>query len=66
MKNNGIGTSVHFIPNHWQRFYRQTSGKDLKLPATEKVFESIISLPLYEDMSLSDVDYVAGKVNELL
>lgn len=55
LKNNGIGTSVHFIPNHWQRFYRQTSGKDLKLPATEKVFESIISLPLYEDMSLSDV-----------
>ncbi|MBI5358355.1 DegT/DnrJ/EryC1/StrS family aminotransferase [Candidatus Amesbacteria bacterium] len=66
MKKQGISTSVHFIPNHQQKFYRKTYSKELRLPVTEKVYKSILSLPLYEDLSISDVDYVASIVNGLV
>ena len=66
MKKQGISTSVHFIPNHLQKFYRKTYSKGLNLPVTEKVYKSILSLPLYEDLSISDVDYVASIVNDLV
>lgn len=66
MKNRGIGTSVHFIPNHLQKFYQKTYTKGLKLPVTEKVYKSILSLPLYEDLSILEVDHIASIVNDLV
>jgi len=65
LKEFGIGTSVHFIPNHMQSYYKKTYGK-VSLPITEQVYKSILSLPLYEDMSFEDVDYVAEVVNSLI
>lgn len=65
LKEFGIGTSVHFIPNHMQSYYKKTYGR-VNLPITEQVYKSILSLPLYEDMSFEDVDYVAEVVNSLI
>lgn len=61
-----IGTSVHFIPVHLQPFYREHYGtKEGQFPITEKIFEQIISLPLYPSMSEEDVKYVANAVREI-
>lgn len=65
LKEYGIGTSVHFIPNHMQSFYKKTYGK-IKLPVTEKVFKSILSLPLYEDLTTEQVDYVCEVINKFV
>lgn len=63
LKKRGIGTSVHFIPNHLQDFYRGI--QKVKLPVTELVFSRILSLPLYEKLSDREVVYISGVLNEL-
>ena len=61
-----IGTSVHFIPVHTHPFYRETYGyTDEMLPEASKLFEGIISLPLYPGMKEEDVRYVAQAVREI-
>lgn len=61
-----IGTSVHFIPVHMHPFYKEHYGtKEGDYPVAEKIFDKIISLPLYPSMSEEDVDYVANAIREI-
>lgn len=61
-----IGTSVHFIPVHLHPFYRKNYGTcEGQFPVTERIFEKIISLPLYPSMTEEDVEYVAAAVREI-
>ncbi len=61
-----IGTSVHFIPVCMHPYYIETYGyKSGDFPQTEKMFEQIISLPLYPSMSREDVLYVIEAVQEI-
>lgn len=58
-----IGTSVHFIPVHLMRVYRERFGyKPGDFPMTEEHFERIISLPLYSVMTDRDVEDVIQTV----
>lgn len=61
----GIGTSVHFIPNHMQSYYRSNFGNDTSLPITERVFNSILSLPFYEDLTDEQIKFVCDMINNL-
>ena len=54
MKEEKIGTSVHFYPVHMQPYYRSLC-PDTSLPATEDVYDRIFSLPLYPRMTERDV-----------
>lgn len=59
----GIGTSVHFIPIHHHRYYREGFGFNAAdLPVTERVFPCLVSLPLYPRMTEEDVDRVVDAV----
>ncbi|OGI00436.1 MAG: UDP-4-amino-4,6-dideoxy-N-acetyl-beta-L-altrosamine transaminase [Candidatus Melainabacteria bacterium GWF2_37_15] len=65
LKQKNIGTSVHFIPIHKHPYYRDKYGyKTGDFPVTDKVFEGLVSLPLYPLMTEEDVKYVAGCVAE--
>lgn len=67
LKRYNIGASVHFIPVHLHPFYQNTYGYKLgDFPNAEKIYNSIISLPLYPKMSESDVKYVAEVVKNLV
>lgn len=60
-----IGTSVHFIPAHFQPFYhKRYNYKRGDFPITEKVYEGILSLPLFPDMSSKDVDDVINALKD--
>jgi perosamine synthetase len=61
LKDRGVGTGVHYIANHIQPFFRQYSAP---LPVTDKIWNEIITLPLYYDMKDSDVDLVVNSVRE--
>lgn len=52
---SNIGTSVHYIPTH-----KFTAYKDLpaKVPVTDRIWERLLSLPLYPGMSGRDIDDV--------
>jgi dTDP-4-amino-4,6-dideoxygalactose transaminase len=64
LKSFGVGTSVHFIPNHMQTLYKKKS-RNCKLPVTEKVFEQILSLPFYEKLSDQEIKYICQTLNKL-
>jgi len=62
-----IGTSVHFIPVHLHPYYRETFGfKPGDYPKAERVYERIISLPLYPRMTQKDVQDVIDAVTRIV
>lgn len=65
LKENGIYTSVHFIPNHLQSYYKNTTNKPIVLPVTEKVFSSILSLPFFVTLSENEVKHIAKVINQI-
>ena len=62
LRERNIGASVHYMPLHNMNYYKHLS-KEAKLPVCEKVFASILTLPISASMDLKDADYV---INELL
>ena len=55
LKGKGIGALIHYpVPVHLQPAYRSLHGCD-KLPETEKITKEIISLPIYPELSESDI-----------
>ncbi|MCY6483576.1 DegT/DnrJ/EryC1/StrS aminotransferase family protein [Clostridium aestuarii] len=62
-----IGTSVHFIPVHLHPYYKRTFGyKEGDLPVCEKMFNRIISIPLYPKMTKQDVEDVIYAVKRIV
>lgn len=55
LKENGIDSGIHYIPSHLFTLYK---GLTTKLPATEKVWEEILTLPLYPDLTAKDQNKV--------
>jgi dTDP-4-amino-4,6-dideoxygalactose transaminase len=67
LKDQGIGTSVHFIPLHLHPYYRETFGyKPEDFPSASRVYERIISLPIYPAMSEQSVQRVIGAVTDVV
>jgi dTDP-4-amino-4,6-dideoxygalactose transaminase len=67
LKDQGIGTSVHFIPLHLHPYYREMFGyKPEDFPTASRVFERIISLPIYPSMSPRSVQRVITAVIDVV
>lgn len=61
LKSRGVGSGVHYIPNHLQPLFKKYSAK---LPVTEKLGEEILTLPLYYDMREEEVELVINSLRE--
>jgi dTDP-4-amino-4,6-dideoxygalactose transaminase len=62
-----VGTSVHFIPVHLHPYYQRTFGyRRGNFPVAERLYDQIISLPLYPAMEERDVHYVADCVVDIV
>jgi dTDP-4-amino-4,6-dideoxygalactose transaminase len=66
MKARGIGIGVHYPPVHLFKLYRGLGWKPGDFPVSEIVGRSIVSLPLFRDMSLADVDRVVSALEEVI
>lgn len=65
LHQRNIGSSVHFIPLHLFSYYQKAFGyKKGDFPATEKIFERIVSIPLYPSLSQGDVERVIAAICE--
>ena len=65
LQENGIGTGVHYpVANHQQPAITKLFKDIPKLPRTEQAVREILSLPVYGELSLDDVDYVCDKIAE--
>ncbi len=65
LKEEQIGTSVHFIPIYRHPYYQQTFKLE-EFPVTEEVYQGIISLPLYPKLSETDVEDVISAVTRVV
>lgn len=67
LKQRNIGTGLHFKAVHLQKYYREAFGFQRgMLPATEYNSDRIVSLPLFPDMTESDVDDTVSAIREVL
>jgi len=63
MKIN-IETGFHYVPNHQLDFFKKYNKK--KLPISESLAKSLVSLPLHVDLKKKDVRYIALNVIKIL
>jgi dTDP-4-amino-4,6-dideoxygalactose transaminase len=67
LRRENVGASVHFIPLHLHPYLQQQYGfKKGDYPVAEKVYEGIVSLPLYPKMTREDVDDVIEAVSRVI
>lgn len=65
LKEQGIGTSVHFIPLHLHPYYRDNFGyAPDDFPKSTEVYQRIISLPIYPKMTESQIEHVVEAVRK--
>jgi perosamine synthetase len=65
LKAKGIQASVHFDPPvHQQTFYKKFA--DRKLPITDELSRTEVTLPLYPGMRFKDIDYIASVIKSLV
>ena len=61
LKQKNIGTSLHFRPLHKHTFFKQ-NGFDV----ANKVYEKIVSIPMYPGLSDSEVEYIVKTINRIV
>lgn len=64
LRGRNIGASIHYQPLHTMPFY--TPYVRGTLPATDKLAEQIMTLPISARMTIDDVDYVTEHLAELI
>ncbi|MDH3198495.1 MAG: DegT/DnrJ/EryC1/StrS family aminotransferase, partial [Candidatus Krumholzibacteria bacterium] len=65
LTEENVGSSVHFIPVYRHPFFARYGVGPESFPACEDYYARCISLPLYPDMSDSDVDDVVEAVQRI-
>lgn len=67
LKEDGIGTSVHFKPLHLFPWYQERLGvRTGQCPVAEACYEESLSLPIWPDMTDAEVDWVIERVKHHL
>ena len=65
LKERGIETAIHYptaLPN--LKAYEYLQHAELDFPVATSYQSKILSLPIYPELSESDVEYIAGAINE--
>ncbi|WP_456485805.1 DegT/DnrJ/EryC1/StrS family aminotransferase [Hydrogenimonas sp.] len=66
LKDRGIHTGLHYIPLHLMSYYKQKYALRVNdFPQALQTYQQILSLPIYHNMSDSDVEYVCEMVKEV-
>jgi len=65
LREKGVQASVHFDPPaHLQPYYLGLGWKKGVLPVTEKVSESIVTLPMFPQLTNEQLDFMVNAVEE--
>lgn len=67
LSNNNIGCKPYFSPIHLQPYMKKVFGfKQNDFPITEKISNSTIALPFYNNLTIDEIDYIAEKLEEAI
>jgi perosamine synthetase len=65
LAQHGIATRIYFEPVHLSLFYRQKLGhKGGELPITETISNEVLTLPMYPELTKSEMDYIVDKIKD--
>jgi dTDP-4-amino-4,6-dideoxygalactose transaminase len=65
LEKNGISCGIHYpIPLHLQPAYKFLGYKEGDFPVSEKLAKTILSLPMYPEMTDEEIVYVCEKIKE--
>jgi dTDP-4-amino-4,6-dideoxygalactose transaminase len=66
MHAENVGVQVHYVPLHYHPFFQREYGYERGMfPETERVYEGLVSLPLFPEMSDGDVADVIRAIRRL-
>lgn len=62
LASRGIMTKIYFSPVHTTYFYQNVLGYECKLPTTEKIAESVLTLPMHPCLTFDEIDCVFSEI----
>jgi perosamine synthetase len=62
----GVGSQVHYIPVHWQPYYKGLGYDQKACPINNLYYEQALTLPLYYGLSDEDFDSIVTSLKKLL
>jgi len=63
LANKGVFTKIYFDPVHLTQFYRKKFGyKEGDLPITEEISKKVLTLPLYPDLNMEEINYIIKNI----
>lgn len=65
LREQGIGSQVHYLPVHRQPYYRKRYGL-ADLPGADAYYAKCLSLPLFSSLNEADIENVVAKLAAIL
>ena len=65
LRARGIGVQVHYIPIHWQPYYRSLGFSRGMFPAAERFYEGALSIPMFAAMTRAEQDRVVAAIEDI-
>ena len=66
LKAERIGVNVHYIPVYWMPYYQRIGYQKRLCPNAERLYEGLITLPLFPRMKDRDQEDVITAVKKVL
>ena len=64
LTKKGIMTKIFFEPIHLSNFYKKLGYKNKKLTNTEKISNTVLSLPIFPDLKEEEIRYICNSIKE--
>ncbi len=64
LRENNIFTQVHYIPVHFQPYYKKFGWQKGDFPVAEEYYEEALSLPMYPTLTDEEQNFVIDKILE--
>ena len=65
LTSKGIETRVYFNPLHLKEYFKfNYNHKEGDFPVTEKLYQTILNLPIYPDLTQNEIDYIIKSVEK--
>ena len=66
MSAENVQCQVHYIPVYWFPYYKKMGYKKGLCPNAEKIYNGIMSIPLYPKMTEKDIEDVIRAVKKVV
>ncbi|MCH7953684.1 MAG: DegT/DnrJ/EryC1/StrS family aminotransferase, partial [Chloroflexi bacterium] len=65
LKRHGVHAGIHYpVPIHLQEACRDLEHREGDFPVAERVAKEIISLPIYPELTIEDLDYICQTIGD--